>query len=102
MCGIVGFLDKSGNELAPVGQVFLKMLIALGRRGPDSAGVALYGDCSNGRLILQGEEQEPSGCPGCLNGISRSPASRWGGEQARHRSAGWGCSGGYLTPPNGV
>jgi glutamate synthase domain-containing protein 1 len=53
MCGIVGFLDKSGNEQAPVGQVFLKMLSALGRRGPDSAGVALYGDRGGGRLILQ-------------------------------------------------
>jgi methylamine---glutamate N-methyltransferase subunit A len=53
MCGIVGFLDKSGNEQAPVGQVFLKMLTALGRRGPDSAGVALYGSRSGGGLILQ-------------------------------------------------
>jgi glutamate synthase domain-containing protein 1 len=53
MCGIVGFLDKSGNRLAPVGQVLLKMLTALGRRGPDSAGVALYGDQSEGRLVLR-------------------------------------------------
>jgi glutamate synthase domain-containing protein 1 len=42
MCGIVGFLDKLKNDHTPVGQVILKMLTALGCRGPDSAGVALY------------------------------------------------------------
>src|SRR5712692_490472 len=53
MCGIVGFLDKNGNRRAPVGQVLLKMLTALGRRGPDSAGVALYGDHSENVLVLR-------------------------------------------------
>jgi len=53
MCGIVGFLDKQGNRHAPVGQVLLKMLIALGRRGPDSAGVALYGDHRENVLVLR-------------------------------------------------
>jgi asparagine synthetase B (glutamine-hydrolysing) len=41
LCGIVGFLDKTKNEQAPVGQTIFKMLEALGRRGPDSAGVAI-------------------------------------------------------------
>jgi glutamate synthase domain-containing protein 1 len=53
MCGIVGFLDKSGNRRAPVGRVLLDMLTALGRRGPDSAGVALYGDHGDGKLVLR-------------------------------------------------
>ena len=53
MCGIVGFLDKQGNRRAPVGHVLLKMLVALGRRGPDSAGVALYGDHSENVLVLR-------------------------------------------------
>ena len=53
MCGIVGFLDKGGNRQAPVGQVLLNMLTALGRRGPDSAGVALYGDPGDGLLVLR-------------------------------------------------
>ena len=44
MCGIVGFLDKSGNRQAAVGQVLLDMLSALDRRGPDSSGVAVYAD----------------------------------------------------------
>ena len=53
MCGIVGFLDKSGNRGAPVGRVLLDMLTALGRRGPDSAGVALYSDHGDGKLVLR-------------------------------------------------
>lgn len=53
MCGIVGYLDKRADRRAPVGHVLLKMLIALGRRGPDSAGVALYGDHRDGLLVLR-------------------------------------------------
>jgi glutamate synthase domain-containing protein 1 len=43
MCGIIGFLDKRGNAQLPVGHVLLGMLQALSCRGPDSAGVALFG-----------------------------------------------------------
>lgn len=42
MCGIVGYLDRTGAVDAPVGSVLLRMLSALGDRGPDSAGVALF------------------------------------------------------------
>ena len=42
MCGIVGYLDKTGKNNGKLGATLLQMLIALGRRGPDSAGVALY------------------------------------------------------------
>ena len=42
MCGIVGYFHKSGDD-GPVGPVLLRMLTALGRRGPDSAGAALFG-----------------------------------------------------------
>ena len=53
MCGIVGFLDKSGNRRAAVGQVLLDMLSALDRRGPDSSGVALYGDHGDEACVLR-------------------------------------------------
>jgi glutamate synthase domain-containing protein 1 len=43
MCGIIGYLDKRGGHEQPVGQVMLSMLQALSCRGPDSAGVALFG-----------------------------------------------------------
>jgi methylamine---glutamate N-methyltransferase subunit A len=42
MCGIVGFLDKRGGQ-RPLGQTLLALLQALGCRGPDSAGVAVFG-----------------------------------------------------------
>src|SRR5262245_16636130 len=63
MCGIVGYLDKCNNEQAPVGQIIFKMLKALGRRGPDSAGVAVYGHGLDGDLVLRvklGEQAEPA------------------------------------------
>jgi glutamate synthase domain-containing protein 1 len=43
MCGIAGYWEKSGDENTPVGCTLLRMLTALGCRGPDSTGAALYG-----------------------------------------------------------
>jgi glutamate synthase domain-containing protein 1 len=43
MCGIIGFLDKRGGTERPLGQTLLDMLLALSCRGPDSAGVAVFG-----------------------------------------------------------
>jgi glutamine phosphoribosylpyrophosphate amidotransferase len=50
MCGIVGFFDKSGGP-APVGATALAMLSTLGCRGPDSAGIALWGQESDGLVV---------------------------------------------------
>jgi methylamine---glutamate N-methyltransferase subunit A len=47
VCGIVGFLDKSG-ALGPVGATLLGMLDALACRGPDSSGVAVWGPAGDG------------------------------------------------------
>jgi glutamate synthase domain-containing protein 1 len=43
MCGIVGYFDKTGAEKPALGKILLGMLNALACRGPDSAGVALFG-----------------------------------------------------------
>ncbi len=43
MCGIVGFLDKTGRMEGSTGRVVFDMLEALACRGPDGAGVALIG-----------------------------------------------------------
>lgn len=51
MCGIVGFLDKTRRGSA--GATLLKMITALGGRGPDSAGVAVYGNGSGDPLTLR-------------------------------------------------
>jgi len=41
MCGIAGYLSRR-DEPQPVGRILLDMLRSLARRGPDSAGVALF------------------------------------------------------------
>ena len=70
MCGIVGFLDKTNDKLAPAGRTILAMLNALGCRGPDSAGVALYGPPADGRFVLRVKVGD--------NGGSESAARRLG------------------------
>ena len=42
MCGIVGYFRKAEGE-GPIGEVMLRMITAMGCRGPDSTGLALYG-----------------------------------------------------------
>lgn len=53
MCGIVGFFAKEGGAHAEIGQTILGMLRALGCRGPDSAGVALFGAPDDNRFIVR-------------------------------------------------
>src|SRR2546421_430288 len=43
MCGIVGFLYKEHGGGRKLGQTVLSLMQALSCRGPDSAGVALFG-----------------------------------------------------------
>lgn len=52
MCGIVGYLDKRDQPDFPLGKTLLTMLQALSCRGPDSAGVALFGGRGEMRLRL--------------------------------------------------
>ncbi len=52
MCGIVGFLDKTKSRTT-VGKIVLQILNALGARGPDSAGVALYGQKKDKGMVVQ-------------------------------------------------
>jgi glutamine phosphoribosylpyrophosphate amidotransferase len=64
MCGIVGFLDKRGGTDRPVGRTLLGMLRALSCRGPDSAGVAVFGPPQPfwmARVAIRGSA--PAGCP---------------------------------------
>jgi glutamate synthase domain-containing protein 1 len=75
MCGIVGYLDKTKNEQAPVGQIIFKMLQALGRRGPDSAGVAIYSHALDGDMVLRvklGEQDEQAALLGQTNLAEKS------------------------------
>jgi glutamine phosphoribosylpyrophosphate amidotransferase len=63
MCGILGYFRKGGGTDAQLGATMLSMLEALGRRGPDSAGVALVGPAHRGAYIVRvqaGDELEMS------------------------------------------
>ena len=51
MCGIAGFVDKSAASGAGTGATLLRMLTALGCRGPDSAGIALWGQGDDGLIV---------------------------------------------------
>jgi methylamine---glutamate N-methyltransferase subunit A len=50
MCGLVGFLYR--ERYGPVGEIQVKMLDALYRRGPDSTGVAIYGQPRSDTYVL--------------------------------------------------
>lgn len=44
MCGIVGFLAKKPEFVQSLGEQVVPMLTCMGDRGPDSAGLAVFGD----------------------------------------------------------
>jgi len=74
MCGIVGYLRKvTCSDPRPVGAVVLEMLRALSVRGPDSAGVALYGppagDALRVRVKLGDGDPEPALESALLEGV---------------------------------
>ena len=73
MCGIAGFWDKTANEQVAVGQTIFKMLQALGCRGPDSAGVALYGPAHAGALVLRARGRSHRGS----RGMRQIPSATW-------------------------
>ncbi len=61
MCGILGYFRKGGGSDAQLGATMLNMLQALGRRGPDSAGVAMVGPAHRAGYIVRvqaGDELE--------------------------------------------
>jgi len=61
MCGIAGFLQKDPNATPRAADVLLDMLLALNRRGPDSAGVALYGPARTDGFVVRawyGDDEE--------------------------------------------
>ena len=52
MCGIVGYFRKAEGE-GPLGEVMLRMITALGCRGPDSTGLALYGGTRQSGAVVR-------------------------------------------------
>jgi glutamate synthase domain-containing protein 1 len=52
MCGIVGLFLKDKSLEPELGAMLSEMLILLTDRGPDSAGIALYGEAEKGRAKI--------------------------------------------------
>ncbi len=55
MCGIVGLFLKDRTMQPQLGALLSEMLVSLSDRGPDSAGIAIYGldSGSNGKITIQ-------------------------------------------------
>lgn len=59
MCGIVGLFLKNEGLHAQLGDLLTDMLITMTDRGPDSAGIAIYGDDSNKlKITIQSDTPE--------------------------------------------
>jgi glutamate synthase domain-containing protein 1 len=85
MCGIVGFLDRRGGTDRPVGRTLLGLLQALGCRGPDSAGVALFGPAPGGWLV---QVKLPERLDPAAGGAAVLHALRAAGPVLRHEVTG--------------
>lgn len=64
MCGIVGILYRQG--VGPIGRDLIQMLDGCQHRGPDSTGVALFGEGRAGALVLWIRAPAGNGAPHVL------------------------------------
>ncbi|MGV1771477.1 class II glutamine amidotransferase [Agrobacterium vitis] len=60
MCGIVGLFLKDKSLEPQLGAMLSDMLITMTDRGPDSAGIAIYGAGSKGKAKITVQSPEPS------------------------------------------
>ncbi|MEX0305537.1 MAG: glutamine amidotransferase family protein [Leisingera sp.] len=59
MCGIVGLFLKDKSLESKLGDMLTDMLITMTDRGPDSAGIAIYGSEADGRTKLTVQSDAP-------------------------------------------
>ena len=59
MCGIVGLFLKDKSLEPKLGEMLTSMLITMTDRGPDSAGIAIYGGDSKGRTKMTVQSDDP-------------------------------------------
>jgi len=78
MCGIVGLFLKDKSLEPELGAMLSQMLVIMTDRGPDSAGIAIYGAPSQGKAKLTVQSANPSqdfaGLEGLLDGVSGGSA----------------------------
>jgi amidophosphoribosyltransferase len=59
MCGIVGLFLKDDALKPQLGEMLSAMLITMTDRGPDSAGIAIYGDETTGQIKITVQSSTP-------------------------------------------
>ena len=59
MCGIVGLFLKDKSLEPKLGAMLADMLVTMTDRGPDSAGIAIYGDAGDGLTKITVQSAEP-------------------------------------------
>ena len=62
MCGIVGLFLKDAALEPRLGEMLTAMLITMTDRGPDSAGIALYGEAPEGQIKLTVQSDDAARC----------------------------------------
>ncbi|MCA1493095.1 class II glutamine amidotransferase [Sinorhizobium alkalisoli] len=60
MCGIVGLFLKDSRLEPQLGQLLSDMLITMTDRGPDSAGIAIYGSATEGKAKVTIQSAKPN------------------------------------------
>jgi len=60
MCGIVGLFLKDRSLEPQLGQLLSEMLVTMTDRGPDSAGIAIYGGSAKGRAKVTIQSADPT------------------------------------------
>ncbi len=75
MCGIVGLFLKDQRLAPDLGAMLASMLVTMTDRGPDSAGIAIYGDESPGmaRLTLQSDSVDFAAVEAALTDALATP-----------------------------
>ena len=59
MCGIVGLFLKDDALKPLLGEMLSAMLVTMTDRGPDSAGIAIYGDDVAGQMKISVQSSQP-------------------------------------------
>ena len=79
MCGIVGLFLKDRSLEPQLGTLLSSMLVTMTDRGPDSAGIAIYGDTDHRHAKLTIQSADPkrdfAGLAGELQGALDAPVS---------------------------
>ena len=79
MCGIVGLFLKDRSLEPRLGELLSSMLVTMTDRGPDSAGIAIYGDSDHRHAKLTVQSADPkrdfAGLAGELQGALDAPVS---------------------------